>query len=177
MIVVADYDPNWPALFESLKNPIWKVVADFAIAVEHVGSTSVPGLAAKPIIDMDVIVPNGKVVEGIGRLEKLGYQHKGDLGIPFREAFRRPAGTVAHNLYLCPSGCLALSNHLALRDHLRANANAAQAYSALKKRLAIAHSNDIDAYIEAKTEFIVSILRQTGVGANSLTEIEAVNAK
>jgi len=162
-MLVVDYDPGWPRLFEALRASIWGAVADIAIAIEHVGSTSIPGLAARPVVDVDVVVAARDVAKGIERLTALGYEHRGDLGIPLREAFRRPPGSVPHHLYLCPANSPALANHLALRDYLRGNADAARAYGELKRRLAVAHAGNIDAYVEGKTDFIVSILRQVGL--------------
>ena len=176
-IVVVDYDPSWPTQFEALKASLWPSLAGVALAVEHVGSTSVPALAAKPVIDLDVVVSEHDVARGIERLARLGYEHRGDLGIPLREAFQRPANTVPHNLYLCPRNSPALANHIALRDHLRRNAQSAQAYGVLKKRLASECAGDIDAYVEGKTEFIVSVLREADFSAASLSDIEAMNRK
>ena len=79
-LVIVDYDPGWPLLFEELRSPIGRAMADVAITIEHVGSTSIPGLSAKPIIDMDVVVAEGDVATGISRLAALGYTHQGDLG-------------------------------------------------------------------------------------------------
>ena len=117
-IVVVDYDPAWPQLIETLRGPIWNAVSDLAIAIEHVGSTAVPGLAAKPIVDIALVVPRDRVGAAIARLATLGYEHKGDLGIPGREAMRHPPGAPRHHLYVCPEGNLALANQLALRDYL-----------------------------------------------------------
>ena len=176
-VVVVDYDLGWPAVFETLRSSIWSVVADVASSIEHVGSTSVPGLAAKPVIDMDIVVPRQHLTTAIARLTTLGYEHQGDLGIPEREAFRRPLGSPLHHLYLCPMGSPALANHIAVRDYLRTNPSAVKAYGDLKKRLAIQYSQDIDGYIEAKTEFLVEILRQTGFQERLLTEIEQMNRR
>ncbi len=159
-VVVLDYDPEWPQVFEALRSPVWSAVSDIAISVEHVGSTSVPGLAAKPVIDMDVVVPEVNVAVGIVRLSALGYRHQGDLGILGREAFESPPDSPRHHLYLCPARSPALANHLAIRDYMRANTFAVRAYGDLKKRLAREHPNDIDAYVEAKTDFIVEVLRE-----------------
>lgn len=126
-VVVVDYDPDWPSLFETLRASIWRTVADIVLSIEHVGSTAVPGLAAKPVIDIDVVVPEGAVAVGIDRLQALGYEHRGDLGVPQREAFRSPDGSPRHHLYLCPSTSLALANHLAIRDYFRARPAAAAA--------------------------------------------------
>lgn len=91
-IVVVDYDPEWSAIFEQLHAHVWPVVYDIAVVIEHVGSTSVPGLAAKPIIDMSVIVPSEREIPlAIERLSRLDYIHQGDLGIEGREAFKRLA--------------------------------------------------------------------------------------
>jgi len=176
-VVVLDYDLDWPRRFEALRSWIRAAVSDIAISIEHVGSTSVPGLAAKPVIDMDVIVAGSDVAAGITRLAALGYSHRGDLGIPGREAFERPADSPEHHLYLCPSGSPALANHLAIRDYLRTNPVAAREYGALKKRLARAFPADIDGYIEAKTGFLTGILREVGFPEETVAAIESMNAR
>ena len=176
-IIVVDYDPSWPQLFESLRSPVWSALADIAISIEHVGSTAVPGLAAKPVIDIDVVVPEEKVSAGIARLQALGYEHRGDLAVPQREAFRRRPVSPLHNLYLCPSTSPALANHLAIRDHLRTNPSEARNYGDLKKRLALEFAHDIDGYVEAKTTFLVAILRKLGFPKDALAEIERINRR
>jgi GrpB-like predicted nucleotidyltransferase (UPF0157 family) len=176
-VVVVDYDPGWPRAFEELRDSVSDVVSDIAIAIEHVGSTSVPGLAAKPVIDLDVVVAEDNVALAIERLSKLGYVHRGDLGIPAREAFRRPTGSRPHNLYVCPSGSPALVNHLALRDYLRANPEAAAEYGALKKKLAETFRHDIDGYLEGKTAFILGILESMGLTRDALSDIERMNRR
>jgi GrpB-like predicted nucleotidyltransferase (UPF0157 family) len=88
-IIVVDYDPEWTRQFAALRARLWPAVADIAFGIEHVGSTSVPACAAKPIIDVSIVVPSRtEVPEAIQRLEALGYRHRGDLGIRDREAFR-----------------------------------------------------------------------------------------
>jgi GrpB-like predicted nucleotidyltransferase (UPF0157 family) len=176
-ILVVDYDPSWPIVFAGLRDAIWPVVDDMAISIEHVGSTSVPGLAAKPVIDMDVVVRADQVTSGIARLAGLGYVHVGDRGIPQREAFESPASSAAHHLYLCPEGSPALANHLAIRNYLRTHASDALAYGALKKSLAWAHLDDIDGYTEAKTEFLSVVLREVGFEGEALAEIERMNRR
>jgi GrpB-like predicted nucleotidyltransferase (UPF0157 family) len=161
-ILVLDYDPAWAQRFEALKAPIWQAVRGVAISVEHVGSTSVPGLAAKPIIDIDVIVASrADLASVIGRLATLGYVHCGDLGVQDREAFENPPRLPPHHLYVCVQGSSALANHLTLRDHLRGDPAAADAYGQLKKRLAGQFPSDIDEYIRGKTPFIMEILKKT----------------
>jgi GrpB-like predicted nucleotidyltransferase (UPF0157 family) len=97
IIIIVEYDPHWPDVFDELRAPVVAALGDLAVSVEHVGSTAVPGLAAKPIIDMDAVVPSVvHVPKAIERLALLGYAHRGDLGIPGREAFTSPSGKPAH---------------------------------------------------------------------------------
>lgn len=174
-IVVVEYDPRWPELYEALHSSVWPAVWDIALSIEHVGSTSVPGLAAKPVIDMDVVVPSAHVATGIARLARLGYVHRGDLGVPQREAFVCPEGMPAHHLYLCPAESPALANHLAIRDYLRANPAAARNYGMLKQRLAVTFARDMAGYVHAKTSFLIAILREVGFPEELLAEIAGVN--
>jgi GrpB-like predicted nucleotidyltransferase (UPF0157 family) len=174
-IVVVDYDPAWPDAFGSLRAGIWPAVADVAIGLEHVGSTSVPGLPAKPVIDMDLIVASAADVPvAIERLARLGYRHLGDLGITEREAFVAPAGSIRHNLYVCPADSLGLRNHLAVRERLRSDAAARAAYGELKRRLG-RETDDIDAYVAGKTELIVGWLADAGLDPAERAAIEAQN--
>lgn len=175
-IVVTDHDPAWLRVFDRLRDQVWPAVRDLALSIEHVGSTSVPGLAAKPVIDMDIIVPSAAEVSvAIERLAGIGYIHRGDLGVTGRHAFAQPDGLPRHHLYLCPADSPALRNHLALRDHLRSHPEAAREYGALKKRLATAFPLDIDAYVDGKTDFILSILRECNLSSEHLDEIERSN--
>lgn len=177
-ITVVDYDPAWPTAFERLRARIWPAVADLATAIEHVGSTSVPGLAAKPVIDLDVVLRSGDhVPEAVARLAALGYGHRGDLGIAGREAFEPPPGAPEHHLYVCPPDSPALANHLALRDRLRGHPDLAAAYGALKQRLARAFAQDIDGYVDGKTGFILDVLRATGFAEDELARIERANRR
>ena len=161
LIQVMDYNPEWPGHFAEVRDKVWPCVRDIAIRIEHVGSTAVVGLAAKPIIDLDVVIPRRSDLPFVvARLGGLGYQHRGDLGILDREAFRAPENHPAHHLYVCSQDSLALRNHIVFRDHLRAHPADAAAYSMLKKQLAEVCGGDIDRYVEGKTDFILSILAQ-----------------
>ncbi len=177
-MIIDEYDPRWPADFARVRSFVRGAVADVAIAIEHVGSTAVPGLAAKPVIDIDVVVAPDDVGAGIAALESIGYGHRGDLGIPLREAFRAPSDDLPrHHLYLCPSSSPALANHLAVRDFLRSNASAAANYAALKQRLAQRFRDDIDGYIEGKSAFLLRVLREAGFPKHALDDIERMNAR
>lgn len=177
MLVVVDYDPAWPRVFAELRATLAGALGDSALAIEHVGSTSVPGLAAKPVIDIDVVVQEEGVARAIAMLAAIGYTHRGDLGIPLREAFHRPPDTPPHHLYVCPEHSPALANHLTLREYLRGNAGAARAYGALKKQLALRFGDDVDGYVEGKTAFIVGILGRCGLAPDTLADIERMNRR
>jgi GrpB-like predicted nucleotidyltransferase (UPF0157 family) len=157
-VVITDYDPSWPSLFASLANSVAAALGPVLVRVEHVGSTAVPGLPAKPIIDLDVVVQPADVAEAVRRLSGLGYVHRGDLGVTGREAFATPAGTPDHHLYVCPVGSPALAQHLRFRDALRADAALAAEYGLLKRHLAARFGSDRDGYCEAKTGFIRAAL-------------------
>lgn len=160
-VVIVDYNPLWPKQFETLRSRLANVLGGLALTIEHVGSTAVPGLAAKPIIDIDVFLrsPND-LPHAIAALASIGYQHRGDLGIPGREAFRAPAGDLRHHLYVCPNNA-EYQRHIAFRDHLRAHPGEADAYAALKRELADKFGEDREAYNNAKREFVESILRKS----------------
>lgn len=174
-IQIVDYDPRWPEVFQNLCDRLQPAITHVAIAVEHVGSTSVPGLAAKPVIDMDVVVCEADVGLAIAGLANLGYVHRGNLGIAGREAFTAPAELPAHHLYVCVEHSLPLRNHLALRDALRAGPQLVREYGELKLRLAREFPTDIDEYVAGKTRFILAILEAAGFSDESLNQIHAVN--
>jgi GrpB-like predicted nucleotidyltransferase (UPF0157 family)/GNAT superfamily N-acetyltransferase len=177
-IVVESYRDSWIDDYNLIRALVWPKIQDIALAIEHVGSTSVPGLSAKPIIDVDVIVESvDKMPMIIERLCEAGYEHRGDLGIEGREAFHAPTNSVRQNFYVCLDGSLALRNHLILRDHLRENASARRAYGDLKQNLAARFAGDIDAYVEAKTDLILKILAQHAVPEWELNLIRNANLK
>lgn len=176
-VALRAYDPEWPLAFERIRAHVWPAVQHAAMRMEHVGSTSVPGLRAKPVIDACIVVASTRdipyVVKG---LATLGYVHRGDLGVPDREAFRPPAGLPQHHLYASPRGSLSLRNQLGLRDHLRTHPDAARAYCDLKRQLAKRFPKDIDRYVAGKTEFILGILREIGFTGDELAAIRRINA-
>lgn len=174
---IVDYDPAWSDQFLELRARLWPTVQSAALAIEHVGSTAVPGLASKPILDLDIVIGERAALPMVAAgLATLGYRHCGNLGIEDRAAFQMPEeSSVAHHLYVCLQGSAGLRNHLALREHLRAHPEAVAAYAALKRELARRDPTDIDRYIEGKTAFIVDILAQHGFAAAELSAIVSAN--
>jgi GrpB-like predicted nucleotidyltransferase (UPF0157 family) len=159
-IVVADYDEAWARLFEHIARPVRDAVADMGAEVEHIGSTSVPGLAAKPVIDIDVVVRSAEdLPAAIERLRELGYVYQGDKGIKGREAFLWPPGASPHHLYVVVAGSRPHADHIEFRDFLRRHPDLAQEYAALKRDLADRHRDDPLGYTDGKSEFVIAALQ------------------
>ncbi|MFI7322757.1 GrpB family protein [Streptomyces venezuelae] len=157
-IVVSAYDPRWPERFEHMRQRLAPHVAGLAVSIEHVGSTAVPGCAAKPIIDLDIVLSERAALpELISRLARQGYQHEGDLGIRGREAFQAPPAACEHHLYCVVSGTKPHLDHMLLRDYLRQQPAEVQRYSALKMALAQRFTADSEgraAYSASKSALV-----------------------
>jgi GrpB-like predicted nucleotidyltransferase (UPF0157 family) len=173
-VVIVEHDPAWSSTFAELRAIYIAAVGDVALACEHVGSTSVPGLAAKAVLDIDIVIESmDRFPAVVAALAPLGYSHRGDLGVRDREAFGREDEQVprdgsgrrwmSHHLYVCPGDGAELPRHLGFRDYLRGHPEEAMRYAALKRELAARHPNDIDAYCEGKSEFVEGILLKAGV--------------
>ena len=175
-VEVNPYDPEWPHTFERIRAHVWPAVQHAAVSLEHVGSTAVPGLRAKPVIDACIVVASPRDISYVVKaLTKIGYVHRGELGVPDRQAFKQPASLPRHHLYASHRGSLSLKNHLGLRDYLRARPEVALAYGDLKAALASRFPEDIDSYIAGKTDFILNILRQIGLSDEELAAIQRIN--
>lgn len=159
-VVIEPYNECWPLWFKVIRARILPVLGTIAVAIEHVGSTAVPGLAAKPIIDIDVLLrARTDLPMAIARLASMGYAHRGDLGIAGREAFRAPTDGFRQHLYVCQPGNSPYREHLVFRDYLRAYPEALHAYAALKRQLAEQFRDDRLAYNDAKASFVAEILK------------------
>jgi GrpB-like predicted nucleotidyltransferase (UPF0157 family) len=162
-VVIVDYDPEWPRRYEALRAPIAEALGGLAAEIVHLGSTSVPGLAAKPVIDLNVRLRAAEdLPAAIERLARLGYRHEGDLGIIGREAFATPPGyaTHDHHLYVCAPDWAGHDDQIAFRDYLCAHPRTALAYARLKRTLAARHRNDRGAYANAKAGFVRAVLER-----------------
>jgi GrpB-like predicted nucleotidyltransferase (UPF0157 family) len=158
-IEVVPYDDAWPRQFEEIRKQLLPFVGHLCVGIEHVGSTSVPGLAAKPIIDLDIIISTRMVFPAVrDALHEAGYAHRGNLEIPGREAFLQPAGVARHNLYVCSVDTPNLHDHLILRDTLRARPDLRDRYAEVKREMARLHPHDIDSYIDGKGPLIEEIM-------------------
>lgn len=156
-IVVVPYDPQWQDLFEQEAEKIRSVLGDLLIEIHHIGSTSVPGLAAKPVIDMLPIVRDVALVDGLNpQFEAIGYEPMGENGIPGRRYFRK--GGVyhrSHHLHIFgQDNLIGINRHLAFRDYLRSHPDIVAEYAALKQKLAKQFPDDIMSYSDGKDAFI-----------------------
>ena len=160
-VIVIPYNEQWKSDFETIKQHLLSAVKDVIIGIEHIGSTSVEGLSAKPIIDIDIVIKDYSVFDTVvERLATLGYIHEGNLGIKDREAFdyKGDADLPKHHLYVCPEFSEELHRHIAFRDYLRNNPEAVQKYSRVKEEGARLFPDSIDAYIAYKSPCIDEIL-------------------
>jgi len=167
MITLVPYDSAWPAIFAAEATIIRRALGDFALRVEHVGSTSIPGVAAKPVIDIQVSVPSLEPLsQHLVPLGHIGYVHiplgAFDLVYPF---FQKPAEwPCTHHIHLCVVGSEQERNHLAFRDYLRNHPAVAAEYVKLKRVLAAAHHGTTlesrEQYSLSKTEFVTSVLER-----------------
>ena len=159
-VTVVRYDPTWPDLYERERVLIARALGDLAVAIEHVGSTAVPELGAKPIIDITLGIH--RLADGekcIRPLEGLGYEYRGDGEIPGRHYFRKfTRGERTHHLNIVEHEGDFWARHILFRDYLREQPQEAQDYYDLKVRLAERFGTDRLGYTEAKTEFIESAL-------------------
>ena len=165
-VIVEPYNEIWKADFAAIRDELESVLKDLVLRIEHVGSTSVEGLSAKPVIDIDVVIQDRSVLpDVISALQMIGYSHEGDLGIPGREALKYEGKEHLrkHHLYVCSQDSEELRRHIAFRDYLRSNPDAVKEYSRIKEEGALLYPWDIDKYIEHKSPFIEMIYKRIGL--------------
>ena len=162
-IVVVDADPEWPKQFQEIAAHLSPFIADSIVRIEHVGSTSVPGLAAKPIIDIDVVVANEEQVPIVrGLIEPAGYRWVGDLTVTGREVFE-PVGTHQwpdHHLYLVVENNRAHVDHWLLRDALIDDPELIERYTVIKRDNVVLSGGDAERYVALKAAFVAEVLAE-----------------
>mgnify|MGYP002777060727 CR=1 FL=1 len=162
-VEVVSHDPQWRSQFEVEATAIAAALSTNAVTVHHIGSTAIPGIYAKPIIDLLVEVHTIKQIdEQTTAMQALGYEALGEFGIPGRRYFRKhnALGDRTHHVHVFQSGSPEIKRHLAFRDYLRTHPAEAQAYSQLKQALAQQHPHDIEAYMDGKDGFIRRSIKQ-----------------
>lgn len=165
-VAVLPYDAKWKSDFEKIKKELESAIGDLIIGIEHVGSTSVEGLSAKPCIDLDVIIKDYSIFDAVvSKLETIGYIYEGNLGITDREAFKysdKPH-LQQHHLYVCPQYSEELYRHITFRDFLRSNPEAVKKYGSTKEIAAQLFPDNIDKYIEYKSPCIEELYEMCGL--------------
>jgi GrpB-like predicted nucleotidyltransferase (UPF0157 family)/8-oxo-dGTP pyrophosphatase MutT (NUDIX family) len=157
VVVVVPYDPVWPQEFARASSEVAAALGPNLLAVHHIGSTSIPGIHAKPVIDMLAVVDDPAAVDQRNaEMARLGYEAMGEFGIDGRRYFRRddPTGRRTHQIHAFAHGSPHVTRLLAFRDFMRAHPACAEQYSDLKRKLAEAHPRDIEAYMDGKDGFI-----------------------
>ena len=159
-VIVVPYNYEWSQNFIDIKNELDIILGNLALRIEHVGSTSVEVLSAKPIIDIDVVIKGYSFLKDvINKLDTIGYQYEGNLGIEGREAFSYTGKEhlLTHHLYVCTENSRELERHIRFREYLRHHPKIAKEYSRVKEEAARLFPNDIDKYIEYKSPLIEKI--------------------
>ena len=169
-VIVTPYNKAWKTDFENIKHELASALGDLAIGIEHVGSTSVEGMSAKPCIDIDVIIRDYEVFDAVvEKLRTIGYIHEGDLGIRDREAFAysdKPH-LQKHHLYVCPQYSEELHRHITFCDFLGKSPESVKKYSEIKEKAAKLFPNDIDRYMQYKAPCIEELYAKCGLQKES----------
>ena len=177
-IVISDYDPNWPALFEEERRKIRNALGPFALAIEHIGSTAVPGLPSKPLIDLLVGVPSLQEAQErwIEPIKALGYTYVPEYAswLPGELFFRKgPPGPWTHHVHLMEPSNPRWEALLVFRDYLRAHPEAARAYANIKQALAASSKDDIKAYTTGKNTFVAEATAKARAWSAGMQEINS----
>ncbi|QNA45393.1 GrpB family protein [Lacibacter sediminis] len=160
-MLLSEYTTIWVHDFQTIKIILQEALQQLPVTIEHIGSTAVPGLAAKPIIDIDLVFANSVSFGEIKtRLERIGYCHNGNQGITDRDVFKRNDAlpkhavldSIVHHLYVCPVHSEELKRHLLFRNYLRTNEETRNEYQQLKLSLAAEANQDRKQYAAIKEE-------------------------
>ncbi len=164
IVIIEDYNPRWPEMYAQEKARIEASIGAYLIDIQHVGSTSIPGLSAKPIIDIMAVIRSVSLVEEcVKPLEALDYLYQGELGIPGRHYFRKPVDIShtarAFHLHMVEKGHEQWAMYQLFREYMLLHPELVQQYDTLKRELAAKHGSDRAAYTAAKAPFIESVIR------------------
>ena len=168
-VEVVPYDPSWPLLFEAEAKLLSAILGSEMMRLHHIGSTAVPGLPAKPIIDMLAEVRNIEALDGLNdRMTSAGYTPMGEYGIAGRRYyFKGSEEKHTHHLHAFQNGHAEVARHLLFRDYLRSHPQEAREYASLKESLAARFPTDIEAYMDGKDAFIKELDRKAAIWSSS----------
>jgi GrpB-like predicted nucleotidyltransferase (UPF0157 family) len=159
-VFLQPHDPQWADEFARESAEVARALGEALVAIHHIGSTAIPGIAAKPVIDMLAVAEALAAIDAAApKLAALGYEAMGEFGLAGRRYFRKDnaAGERTHQIHTFQAGSPQVARHLAFRDYLRAHPETALAYERLKRQLAEEHSSDVNAYTDGKNMFIEAV--------------------
>ena len=160
-VEIVDYEPAWSAVFADLGATLRGGLCDVAVRIDHIGSTAVPGLAAKPVIDVQISVQSLEPVDSFrAPLEALGYRYRADNPERTKRYFREPPGHRRTHIHVRQLGSFSQQFPLLFRDYLRSNPSAAADYATIKVQCAERFRHDRKGYVEAKEPFVWEIIRR-----------------
>lgn len=189
-VAIEPYNPEWPLKFSEIHDQLRDVLKDVnIISIEHVGSTSIPSLMAKPVLDIDIIIQASSLEAGRNALKIAKYTDCGEMNVPGRFAFRQPGygrfdaahgkgkdGELRYNTYLMIEGCAALRNHLDTKRVLMEDQELREEYERVKCKLKEIEFENIGQYAFGKTEILCKILRTAGWSEKDLEPVIRANS-
>lgn len=156
VIEIEEYQSNWINDYRIESELLGKTIKLLAPIIHHIGSTAVVGLAAKPVIDILIVIDRADSIDAYNtEMEKIGYIAQGELGIAGRRFFQKGGDNRSHHVHVFSVGDFCITRHLAFRDYLRTHTKIAKEYATLKRVAASACNNDIDCYLQAKEAFVI----------------------
>ncbi len=157
-INVEPYNKKWKVKFKNEKSKLEKIFNDILVKIYHIGSTAIPNIKAKPVIDIMVVVEDIDKVDNYNdRIKSLGYEPKGEFGIKNRRFFQKGGNNRTHHIHIFQQGDKEIKRHINFRDYIKSHPKEAQKYSQLKEILADKYSQDINKYNKGKNDFIAEI--------------------
>jgi GrpB-like predicted nucleotidyltransferase (UPF0157 family) len=189
-VTLESYNPEWPLKFREVHEQLSSILKDVPIiSIEHVGSTSIPSMKAKPVLDIDIITPASSLEAASKALSDAGYTGCGEMGIPGRFVFRQPGygirdvaygmgvhGELRRNTYVVIEGCTALRNHLDVRRVLLEDQELREEYARVKSNMEGMEFEKIDQYVFGKTQVLCKILRKAGWSEEELQSVMEANS-
>ncbi len=162
-VELTEYNPEWPQVFANAANEIKSILKENCVQIHHIGSTAIPNIYAKPIVDILPVVKDMRLVDLLNHeFEKLGYVCMGEYGISGRRFYWKSKAKRTHHIHLFEQGSPEIKRHLLFRDFMIAHKDYAQAYSLVKQSLAEVFSEDIENYVNGKSSFVQMIDYKTG---------------
>jgi GrpB-like predicted nucleotidyltransferase (UPF0157 family) len=158
---IVSYNPNWKEIYKEESKKIKNVLSDIIVDIHHIGSTAIPGIKAKPVIDILVEVKDIEAVDRYNnKMEELGYEVMGEYGIPKRRFFRKGGNNRTHHIHIFQVGNEEIERHINFKEYLIAHPDKAREYSKLKEKLTNKYTYDVENYTNGKSDFIKEIDRK-----------------